>query len=84
MSIIKPTQELGETRTAMGWHVMNSLDKIINENRKFEVDNIEDKLLFHCALSPDIPQEDIAYQQDENIVPETAEAAKESGAMILY
>lgn len=35
MSIIKPTQELGETRTAMGWHVMNSLDEIINQNRKF-------------------------------------------------
>lgn len=124
MSIIKPTQELGETRTAMGWHVMNSLDKIINESRKFadrywvifhikpfsgcpevirnriilsktqppkmlstivfEVDNIEGKLLFHWALPPDIPQDDIAYQQDENIVLETAETVKESGIAILY
>ena len=31
----KATQELGETRTAMGRHVMNSLEKIINENKKF-------------------------------------------------
>ncbi|MDN3509437.1 MAG: hypothetical protein P0S93_05455 [Candidatus Neptunochlamydia sp.] len=29
--ISKGTQELGETRTAMGWHVMNSLEKIINK-----------------------------------------------------
>jgi len=120
----KGTQELGETRTAMGWHVMNSLEKIINENKKladryfvifyikpfsacpevirnriilskvkppkmlstivFEVDNIQDKLLFHWALPPDIPQDEIAYQQDDHVIPETAEAAKESGATILY
>ncbi len=117
-------QELGETRTAMGWHVMNSLEKIINENKKladhywvifyikpfsacpevirnriilskvkpskmlstivFEVDNVQDKLLFLWALPPDIPQDEISHQQEEHIIPETAEAVKESGAPILY
>ncbi len=108
----------------MGRHVMCSLEKIINENKKladryfvifyikplsacpevirnriiiskvrppkllstivFEVDNVEDKLLFLWALPPDIPQDDIAHEQDEDVIPETAEAVRESGANILY